>query len=153
MLNSCIIFTTTLTTISCHSRRGHSPTPSFLECRSSVSGAVAPSCSIISAPSLSAASSHKTPAATLWMFSMGEYSSWNNTALVWVVACVPIFFYTFVCSQDRGAAISTDYYSHIQCFQEQMNISIHTAKLHSYSKIRNSSVVISVMNPNRDDKH
>ena len=38
-------------------------------------GAVAPSCSIISAPSLSAASSQSTPAATRWMFSIGEYSS------------------------------------------------------------------------------
>lgn len=51
------------------------PTPSLREWRSSVKGAVAPSCSIISAPSLSAASSQSTPAATRWIFSMGEYSS------------------------------------------------------------------------------
>lgn len=41
------------------------PTPSFLECNRSVRGGVAPSASIISAPSLSAASSQRTPAATL----------------------------------------------------------------------------------------
>ena len=57
------------------------PTPSLRECSSSVRGAVAPSCSIISAPSLSAASSHSTPAATRWMFSMGEYSSCKNTPI------------------------------------------------------------------------
>ena len=44
---------------------GNIPTPSFLECNNSVSGAVAPSPSIICAPSLSAANSHSTPAATL----------------------------------------------------------------------------------------
>ena len=45
--------------------QAHIPTPSFLECNNSVSGAVAPSPSIICAPSLSAANSHNTPAATL----------------------------------------------------------------------------------------
>ena len=55
----------------------HLPTPSFLEWRSSVRGAVAPSCSMSSEPSLSAASSHSTPDATLWMFSTGEYNSWR----------------------------------------------------------------------------
>lgn len=55
----------------------HSPTPSFLECSSSVRGAVAPSASMASAASLSWASSHNTPAATRWMFSIGEYSSYK----------------------------------------------------------------------------
>ena len=40
------------------------PTPSLRECNSSVNGAVAPSCSIMSAPSLSDAISQRTPAAT-----------------------------------------------------------------------------------------
>lgn len=51
------------------------PTPSLRLCNSSVRGAVAPSASMASAASLSWASSHRTPAATRWMFSMGEYSS------------------------------------------------------------------------------
>lgn len=49
-----------------------SPVPSFLECRSSIRGAEAPSASMASAASLSWASSHRTPAATRWMFSTGE---------------------------------------------------------------------------------
>ncbi len=60
----------------------HLPTPSLRECRSSVSGAVAPSCSITSAPSFSAASSHSTPDATRWMFSMGEYNSCNRNEIL-----------------------------------------------------------------------
>lgn len=48
------------------------PTPSFLEWSNSVRGAVAPSASMASAASLSWASSQRTPAATLWIFSMGE---------------------------------------------------------------------------------
>lgn len=57
------------------------PTPSFLEWRSSVRGAVAPSFSISTAPSLSAASSQRTPAATRWMFSISSYRSWNKSFL------------------------------------------------------------------------
>lgn len=56
----------------------HLPTPSFLEWSSSVKGAVAPSASIASAASLSWASSQSTPAATLWIFSMGEYNNCNQ---------------------------------------------------------------------------
>ena len=55
------------------------PTPSLRLCNSSVSGAVAPSASMASAASLSWASSHRTPAATRWMFSMGEYNSCTQT--------------------------------------------------------------------------
>lgn len=51
------------------------PTPSLRLCSSSVRGAVAPSASMASAASLSWASSQRTPAATRWMFSMGEYKS------------------------------------------------------------------------------
>lgn len=55
------------------------PTPSLRLCRSSVRGAVAPSDSMDSAASLSWASSHRTPAATRWMFSIGEYNSCTQT--------------------------------------------------------------------------
>lgn len=58
------------------------PTPSFLEWSSSVKGAVAPSASIASAASLSWASSQSTPAATLWIFSMGEYNNCNQNTRV-----------------------------------------------------------------------
>ena len=45
-------------------------------------GLVAPSCSIVSAPSFSDASSHNTPAATCWMFSFCECSSCTNSGIV-----------------------------------------------------------------------
>lgn len=51
------------------------PTASLRLCSSSVRGAVAPSCSMASDPSFSAASSQRTPAATRWIFSIGEYSN------------------------------------------------------------------------------
>ena len=45
-----------------------------------MSGAEAPSASMVSAASLSWASSHSTPAATRWMFSTEEYRSWGEGA-------------------------------------------------------------------------
>ena len=48
------------------------PTPSLLQCSSSVSGTVAFSFSIMAAPSASCANSHRTPAATRVMLSERE---------------------------------------------------------------------------------
>ena len=56
-----------------------SPMPSLLACRSSMSGAEAPSASMASAERLSTASSHSTPAATRFTLSTGEYSSCTHT--------------------------------------------------------------------------
>lgn len=54
------------------------PMPSLLECSSSISGADAPSLSMSSADGLSRASSHRTPAATRFTLSTGEYRSWRG---------------------------------------------------------------------------
>lgn len=54
------------------SSQGLLPMPSLLECSSSIRGADAPSLSMISADTLSTASSHRTPAATRFTLSTGE---------------------------------------------------------------------------------